>query len=158
MIVRPATGPPDIAFIATAVGQLVGELRGTGPVEIPHALATAEALATGTVDGIALIAQDDTGERVGMATASYQSAIRTGGRYSLIQELWVAGPRRGRGVGRALIAELGRHSAAEGCTVLEVCLPGPRSPVFSGTRASYLSWGFAELGPRMRKALDVAGR
>jgi len=158
VIVRSATGPDDIAFVATAVQRLVGELRGTGPAEIPRALATAEALATGAIDGIVLIAQDETGERVGIATASYQDAIRAGGRYSLIQELWVVGTRRGAGVGRALIAELCRRSVADGCGVVEVCLPGPRSPVFTGTRASYLSWGFSELGPRMRKALDVAGR
>jgi len=156
MIVRTAAGPSDISFLAAAVEQLVDELRGTGQAQIPHALAAAEALSIGAVEGIALIAQLETGERIGVATASYQHAIRTGGRYSLIQELWVARSRRGSGVGRALVSELCRRSLAEGCAVVEVCLPGPRSPVFAGTRASYLSWGFVELGPRMRKALDVA--
>ena len=161
--VRPA-GPADVDYLVEAVARLIAELRGV-PYEPPPASIddrrrqAAYSLVTARLPGIALIAVDALEDRLGLITASYQSAVRTGGQYALIQELWVMASMRGRGVGSALIAALCRSARAAGCRTVEVGIPHYDSPAFARTYPRYAQWGFKDLGPRMRKDLhDPDGR
>ncbi len=155
---RSATSA-DVPYLVDAVRALIAELRGVGAttVDLPRAETVAAALVSGGVAGAAVIAVDGDGRRCGVATSSHQDAIRTGGRHAVIQELWVDPAVRGKGIGRALVSALCSRAAAAGCGVVEVGIPGPASPVFQATRDGYRSWGFKQVGPRMRKVLADAG-
>jgi GNAT superfamily N-acetyltransferase len=160
LTVRPAAAA-DAEFVAEAVVRLIGELRArpdgpAGPApRREEYLAAAESVTSGGDPGLCLIA-DAGGRRLGLVTASYQKAVRTRGSYALIQELWVDPDARGRAVGGALVESLCRRAAADGCRTVEVGLPGSASPVFPATRRRYLGWGFSEVGPRLRRAIDDA--
>ncbi|MET9344517.1 GNAT family N-acetyltransferase [Nonomuraea sp. NPDC003804] len=147
--------PEDIPYLVAAVLNLVGELRGE-PAVIPQASQAAHDLVGDEEAGLALMAVDDEGQPLGVATASYQLAVRTGGPYAIIQELWVDPGARGRGVAGALISALCDKARARGCTVVEVGLPRSSSAPFATAHRSYLSWGFQDLGLRMRKVITDA--
>lgn len=148
----------DVPYLDDAVGRLIAELRAV-PYQEPdpsdaQRSEAALSLVRGEFPGSAHVAVGEAGRRLGIITASYQSAIRTGGRYALIQELWVASSARGLGVGSALVTALCAAAGASGSRVVEVGLPRPASPVFAQTRSRYTRWGFEELGPRMRRSLS----
>ncbi|YCK35270.1 GNAT family N-acetyltransferase [Actinomadura sp. ATCC 39365] len=147
--------PEDVPYLVAAVQSLVGELRGE-PTVIPQASPAAHDLVVRKEAGVALMAVDDEGRPLGVATASYQLAIRTGGPYAVIQELWVEPTARGRGVAAALVSALSEEARAHGCAVVEVGLPRPESASFANAHRSYLSWGFQDLGLRMRKVITDA--
>ncbi len=81
-----------------------------------------------------------------VCTASFQQALRTAGRYCILQEMYVEPESRGSGVGRAVLEFVLRHAVARGCQVVELGTPrvGDRQIGF------YESAGFENVGARMR--------
>jgi para-aminobenzoate synthetase len=146
----------DVDALVAAVGRLVGELRGDEAARLPSGAAEAcRALVEGDDAGVALVVEDEHGgaEIVGMVAASYVHAIHAGGEYAVVQDLWVEPARRGRGLGRDLIAALERELATRGIDRIEVGLPRASFAALERTRSFYLQCGFEEVGPRMRKTL-----
>jgi GNAT superfamily N-acetyltransferase len=90
---------------------------------------------------------------VGVLAASWQTAIHAGGRYGLIQDLWVAPAWRDSRLGSVMIDGLIARARADGVNRIEVGLPSHRYPRVQRTEAFYVRNGFAPVGWRMRRSL-----
>lgn len=100
--------------------------------------------------GFVVIAEEAGAARA-VCTASFQVAIRTAGRYCILQEMYVEPDSRSSGVGRAVIDFALQQAVASGCKVVELGTPrvGDRQIRF------YESAGFTSVGARMRwRTLD----
>ncbi len=136
----------DAAQVVALVNDLVVEMGGD-LLSIPDAIAMCERFASGESDGVIAIAESGQ-EIVGICAMSYQDAIRTLGRYAIIQEMYVVPKYRSAEVGAKLI-DLGvAEATSNGCSVIEVGAP-PSGP---GDRAQsfYTRLGFVHVGPRLR--------
>jgi GNAT superfamily N-acetyltransferase len=149
--VRPA-GDGDVAAVALAVEELLVELGGRRPARAELEGEIEVVLADPAV-GALLVAE--AGEAiVGVLSASWQRALHVPGRYATIQDLWVDGEWRSRGVGAALVSELAALCGRQGVARIEVGLPRESFAAIRATEAFYLGNGFAHLGPRMRRLLS----
>ncbi len=151
--VRPARSE-DVPGVLTGVSALLSELRGVRDVRLPPG---AETLCRDVIAGVsrgavfvAAPAQEE-GRVVGLLGLSIQEALHVGGRYALIQELWVHADYRSAGVGAALVEACENYCREGALHMIEVCLPAARFGGFVRTLKFYEACGFVELGPRMRK-------
>jgi GNAT superfamily N-acetyltransferase len=152
--VRAATHE-DLPAIVAAVGDLLIEL-GSRPPRSSEMLQTAQALLEEPRCGALLLAEADAENGVavvGVLSASYQLALHVPGRYALIQDLWVHSSRRGRSVGRALLAALFELARGQGMARVEVGLPRESFEGIRATEGFYVHNGFEHLGARMRRIL-----
>ncbi len=142
----------DCKQVTRLVNDLILELGGS-KLELKKADQVCERLVGDAGLGAALVAIDEKGSIVGVCCMSYQTAIRTGGAYAIVQEMFVAPEQRGSGVGGKLLREAATVSADAGCGVLELGIPddGERQEHF------YRSDGFSTVGLRMRKVLSTRG-
>ena len=83
---RIASGQ-DRAVVAQLVGKLLSELGGTPPPADAMS-ATFDQLADGGAAGFVALGESD-GRAVAVCTVSYLQAMRTRGRYAIIQEMFV---------------------------------------------------------------------
>jgi GNAT superfamily N-acetyltransferase len=84
-----------------------------------------------------------------VCTVSYAHALRSGGRYAIVQEMYVTPALRSSGVGR-LVLELALATAKQaGCPFVELGTP----PAGARQIAFYRRSGFAPVGERLRCAL-----
>ena len=83
---------------------------------------------------------------VAVCTVSYLTALRTQGRYAIIQEMYVNPDARSTGIGMAVLQFGLAHAAAHGCHTVELGTP------YSGQRQIefYRRAGFTEVGARLR--------
>lgn len=145
-------GPGDVEGVTTAVVALLDELGGSCPSRA--ALETeVRALLDDPAGGSVLIAEAD-GEIVGLLSASWQRAIHVPGIYATIQDLWVDGAWRSRGVGAELVEAIASQARTRGVSRLEVGLPRETFAAIASTESFYKRNGFEHLGPRMRRLLD----
>ncbi len=144
-------GADDIAAVAAAVESLLLELGGRRP-ERSVLETEARALLDDPAGGSVLIAEAD-GEIVGVLSASWQRAIHVPGVYATIQDLWVDGAWRSRGVGAELVEAVASQARARGVSRLEVGLPREAFAAIASTESFYERNGFEHLGPRMRRLL-----
>jgi len=142
----------DVEAVATAVGRLLEELGGRMPSR-QEMEAEVQALLDDPQGGSVLIAEAD-GEIVGVLTASWQRAIHVPGIYATIQDLWVDGAWRSRGVGAELVEAIASQARTRGVSRLEVGLPRETFAAIASTESFYRRNGFEHLGPRMRRLLD----
>ena len=145
-------GAGDVEGVATAVEALLVELGGRCP-ERPVLETEARALLDDPAGGSVLIAEAD-GKIVGLLSASWQRAIHVPGVYATIQDLWVDGAWRSRGVGAELVEAIASQARACGVSRLEVGLPRETFAAIASTESFYERNGFEHLGPRMRRLLD----
>jgi GNAT superfamily N-acetyltransferase len=142
---------PDAPEIAACVAELLIELGGAPTA--PSLLAKAAlALIDDREAGAVLLADHDR-HIVGLLGVSWLQAIRTQGRYGLIQELWVHPAWRSQTIGADLLAALFEFAREREITRLEVGLPGERFPNLAATEAFYTNNGFQMIGTRMRRSL-----
>ncbi len=145
-------GADDVEAVAAAVENLLLELGGRRPER--HELeAEARALLDDPAGGSVLIAEAD-GSIVGLVSTSWQRAIHVPGIYATIQDLWVDGAWRSRGVGAELVEAVASQARARGVSRLEVGLPRESFAAIASTESFYKRNGFEHLGPRMRRLLD----
>lgn len=147
--------PDDAAAIVEGVGRLLGELRGTGPVDLGYgALNAARELMGQEVSAAVLVAERDGEDSlVGIIAATLHPVMHAEGRVAVIDDLWVAPHARSAGAGAALVAALFDVVRARGCSTVEVGLPRPSFDGLGRTAAFYRRLGFGEVGPRMRRSL-----
>ena len=145
-------GADDVAAVAAAVESLLLELGGRRP-ERSVLETEVRALLDDPAGGSVLIAEAD-GEIVGVLSASWQRAIHVPGVYATIQDLWVDGAWRSRGVGAELVEAVASQARARGVSRLEVGLPRETFAAIASTESFYERNGFEPLGPRMRRLLD----
>jgi GNAT superfamily N-acetyltransferase len=144
-------GAADVAGVAAAVESLLVELGGRRPAR-DELEAEVRALLDDPQGGLVLIAEAD-GEIVGVLSASWQRAIHVPGVYATIQDLWVDGGWRSRGVGAQMVEAIASQARARGVGRLEVGLPRETFAAIASTESFYRRNGFEHLGPRMRRLL-----
>jgi ribosomal protein S18 acetylase RimI-like enzyme len=144
--------PVDGPAVAAAVSRLLVELGGA-PASLPELERAAGQILADENAGLLLLAEDEAGEVVGFLGCSWQQAVRTAGRYGLIQELWVSPERRGRSVGASLLTALAGSASEGGILRIEVGLPGERYQQRAETEAFYVANGYTAVGTRMRRLL-----
>jgi GNAT superfamily N-acetyltransferase len=145
-------GAGDVEGVAAAVEALLVELGGRCP-ERAQLEAETRALLEDPAGGSVLIAEAD-GEIVGVLSASWQRAIHVPGVYATIQDLWVDGAWRSRGVGAELVEAIASQARSRGVGRLEVGLPRGTFAAIASTESFYRRNGFEHLGPRMRRLLS----
>ena len=141
--VRLAT-PADRDEVLRLVNGLLVELGGT-PRPSEAASPVFDSLIAGGDAGFIVIAEGE-GAAKAVCTASFLQAIRTVGRYAVLQEMYVEPESRSSGLGRAVIDFALAHAAANGCQVVELGTPynGQRQIEF------YERAGFVNAGARLR--------
>jgi len=153
IVIRKAR-PSDAAAVARAVTALLVELSGRAEATLrPGWAAVFEALVADPARGTIIVAEAADGALAGVLTLTVGEALRTGGRYATIQELWVDGTRRSGEVGAQLIQAAMNFCAAQRITDIEVGLPSARFPGVARTTAFYRRMAFTEIGVRMRRIL-----
>ena len=145
-------GADDVQEVASAVESLLAELGGRRP-DRAALEAEVQALLDDPQGGSVLVAEAD-GRLVGMLSASWQRAIHVPGVYATIQDLWVEGDWRSRGVGAELVEAIASQARSRGVSRLEVGLPRETFAAIASTESFYSRNGFEHLGPRMRRLLD----
>lgn len=140
--VRLAT-TDDRDDVLTLVRGLLIELGGS-PATARELYGVYNSLVSGG-SGFIVIAEVE-GVARAVCTASYATALRTAGRYCILQEMFVEPESRSSGVGQAVIEFALEHAAANGCQVVELGTPrhGDRQIEF------YRRAGFENVGARMR--------
>ncbi len=130
------------------INDLIVELNGP-PLDIENASSTVGSIVAGESEGHVLVAEDDD-DLVGVCTVSFQTSIRSLGKYAIVQEMYVAPEHRGGQIGAQLIAAAKKLAKTAGCPILELSTPpdGERAEEF------YLNNGFFQVGVRMRSKLD----
>ena len=95
--------------------------------------------------GFVLLAETSAGA-VGVCTVSHVSALRSLGRYSIVQEMYVSPAARASAVGTQLISRVLRMAVEAGSRFVELGTPagGERQIAF------YVRMGFLVVGERLR--------
>jgi GNAT superfamily N-acetyltransferase len=100
--------------------------------------------------GTILVAREE-GAVVGMVNLLYTVSTALGERVALLEDMVVAPPARGRGVGSELLREAIAHASAEGCKRITLLTDGANE----AAQRFYGRHGFAPSGMMpMRLALD----
>ena len=123
---------------------LLTELGATPPPLQDYAPTYDRIISDETVGFISLGESD--GRVVSVCTVSYLDALRTLGRYAIIQEMFVEPEHRSTGVGMEALKFALDHAVANGCQTVELGTPyhGDRQIQF------YERAGFTEVGARLR--------
>ena len=100
---------------------------------------------------VALLARDEGGANAGVLTLTETFAIYAGGRYGVIDELYVEPALRSAGIGRLLLEEAVAVARERGWRRLDVT--APPGAAWSRTVAFYEANGFVFTGPKLRRAL-----
>lgn len=146
----------DLDQVLISVRALIRELSGNETYELSQgARKTCDRLIRGDASGGIYLAWSDDSV-VGVMTISIQEAIRAGGPYAEIQELWVAPAARGQKVGAALVAAGDEFCRMQNLPVMEVGLPPSTFANFERTSAFYADNDFALIGPRRRRVVPEA--
>ena len=123
---------------------LLTELGGTPPAPADLLPAFDNLIAD---DGKGFIVVGENGSRMtSVCTVSFLNALRTRGRYAIIQEMFVEPESRSTGVGMDVLKFALEHAVANGCQTVELGTPyhGDRQIQF------YRRAGFTEVGARLR--------
>ena len=141
--VRIAT-KADRSAVVDLVRKLLAELGGSPP----SADAMAEVYQRFTDGGDAgFVALGETGGEVtAVCTVSFVDALRSSGRYAIIQEMFVEPPQRSTGVGMEVLRFALDQAVSYGCRMVELGTP------FHGERQIhfYQRAGFTNVGARLR--------
>jgi GNAT superfamily N-acetyltransferase len=130
---------------AEAIGRLLGELGyPTASGDVPGRLATVEA-----EGGAGFVATDEQEQVVGVATVIRYMALHRPGPGAYITAFVVDETVRGRGVGKAILAEIERWALDQGCVRLTVTSHEDRS----GAHAFYERAGLPYTGRRFSRSL-----
>ena len=99
--------------------------------------------------GEILVADDGAAGLAGLATVTYNLAIRYGGEYCQLEELFVDPGARGRNLGGLLIEAVLARARTRGCAECGLYL----LPHTENNRQFYEKYGFAAVGAEMRQSL-----
>jgi GNAT superfamily N-acetyltransferase len=101
------------------------------------------------VRGQVIVAEDD-GELLGLASVTYNLAMRYGGEYCQLEELVVDPAARGKKVGALLVEAVIANARARGCSEIGAYLVAATEH----NRTFYEKFGFEAVGTEMRQGLD----
>jgi GNAT superfamily N-acetyltransferase len=100
---------------------------------------------------VALLARREDGEAAGVLTLTETFAIYAGGRYGVIDELYVAPAHRSSGVGRLLLDAAAAVGRERGWRRIDVT--APPGDKWQRTVSFYEKNGFVFTGPKLRRSL-----
>ena len=146
-------GTADRATVLDLVERLLAELE-EHPGEfagLDRARVLSDLEATG--DRFAAFLAREEGKPVGVLTLTEHFAIYAGGRYGVIDELYVAPGRRSAGVGRRLVAAAAAFGRERGWPRIDVT--APPGAAWERSVRFYETHGFVFTGPKLR--LDLPG-
>ena len=131
--------PPPTEAMAPVFDDLVSG-SDTGFIVLGELDGNDEARAAADLDG------DTASQPIAVCTVSYLQALRTQGRYAVIQEMFVDPPHRSGGAGMQVLQYALAQAAAHGCRAVELGTParGERQIAF------YRRAGFTQVGARLR--------
>ena len=144
MQIRTAT-PDDEAACGALLSEL-GAVTGTKPD--PGLGETFQSLLT--KDRGQIIVAAENGVVLGMATVSFNVALRYRGEYCQLEELIVSAAARGRNLGGQLVQAAIDAAKERGCVEMGLYL----LPTTEHNRPFYAKYGFEPLGTEMRQRLD----
>lgn len=160
---KPSAGRIEVRFasdrdaeaVMRGVEHLLRELSGDEDRTVPGIAGAFERLTGGSGDEGGIIVASIPGHDaiIGLLTFSIQVALRLGGDYCLIQELWTTPEKRGKGVGTQLLLFLMRYCLDRGIRRIEVCLPKTSFNNYPQTLSFYEEHGFLTVGPRLIRDL-----
>lgn len=101
------------------------------------------------VRGRILVAEDD-GELLGLASMTFNLAMRYGGEYCQLEELVVDPAARGRQLGARLVEATVERAKGRGCAEIGAYLVAATEH----NRPFYEKFGFAAVGTEMRQVLS----
>jgi len=96
-----------------------------------------------------IVIAEEEGQILGMASVSYNVALRYGGEYCQLEELIVAPVARGRKLGGMLVTEIVDNAKARGCAEIGLYL----LETTEHNRPFYEKYGFQVIGSEMRQTL-----
>ena len=145
--IRPATAADAVAVAGLAEGlaQSFAFSRASFDAHYPALLAAGHACLLVAVTG-ADAARDD---RVGYLLGFEHLTFYANGRVAWVEEVFVRGDLRGRGIGRALMTEFERWARRRGCAL--VALATRRAVPF------YRAIGYEDSAAYLRKLLPLQG-
>ena len=135
----------DAEVVVQLVNCLIEELGG-GSLDSDSAAAACRKIISDPGSGLILVAREG-GHAIGVCTMSFQDAIRTLGKYAIIQEMYIAPEFRSRSLGAQLIERAAAEAQGHGCKVIELGTPpdGQRQEQF------YRKVNFNPVGLRFRR-------
>jgi para-aminobenzoate synthetase len=140
----------DIPSLVSCVHELLKELSDDPDyaIERDGAENVCNRILLGRQAGEVLVAhiEGEPARLVGCLTVSYVDAVRYGGTFATLEELWVDPDHRSAGVGARLLATLRARFSG----YIEVGLPNEGFEDFARTLHFYESQGFRPIGPRLR--------
>lgn len=147
--------PKDVCVLARAVQALLTELGGPGPqFTLKGAERAAERLTKDEQAGFAVLIEDcQAVETIGIATVSGVQALRAGGLYGVLQELWVAPRYRGADHGARLLQAVEAEASRRGWPMVEVSLPLDGYKTLDRLTRFYEGAGYVQAGMRWRRRL-----
>jgi ribosomal protein S18 acetylase RimI-like enzyme len=131
--------------LLTALGAATGS--GTGSKNSPATKEVFEKLLSG--DRGRIIVAEEAGVILGMATVSYNLAVRYGGEYCQLEELIVDPAARGKNVGGQLVQRTVDDASERGCAEYGLYLLESTEH----NRPFYAKYGFKVIGTEMRQRL-----
>ena len=96
-----------------------------------------------------IIVAEEEGQILGMASVSYNVAMRYGGEYCQLEELIVDPAGRGKNIGGQLVAATVEHARARGCVEYGLYLVETTEQ----NQPFYEKYGFVKVGSEMRQVL-----
>ena len=139
------------ALVLELVQRLLVELgeegEETGLLPVRRLIASWRRLGHGAVAFLAF----DANEPVGVATLSESWAAYAGGRFGILNEMYVVPSHRSRRVGALLVGAARDHGKRRGWRRLDVT--APESPRWDRTRRFYEREGFVFTGPKLKLLL-----
>ena len=137
----------DAGEVVRLVSALLVELGGKS-LEPQGAAAVCHALVSRPELGFAILAESPQGGRA-VCTVSFVHALRSSGRYAIVQEMYVAPELRGSGIGKRVLDTAIARARDAGCPFIELGTP------LHGTRQIefYRRSGFVSVGERLRCVL-----
>lgn len=147
--VGPEAAPVVIGLVERLLRELGEEGGDSGPLDAP-------VLSTGwraeESRHRAFVAYGDDGGAVGVVTVVEAFALYAGGRYGIINELYVVPAHRSSGVGARLVEAVKELGRTRGWRRVDVAAPA--SERWSRTRRFYEREGFALAGPKLKFLLS----
>ena len=140
--------PSDLAACRALLGALRASTAGAAPVDPPEVDEAAAAPLFDASRGEILLACEDEAV-LGMATVSYNVAMRYNGEYCQLEELIVTPAARGKNVGGLLLQGTIDRARARGCKEMGLYLLERTEH----NRGFYARYGFEAIGAEMRQSL-----
>ena len=147
-VIRDAEAGDD-ARCAELLAELSAATESAGAAPLGTSFAELLSKARGQI----IVAEEDS-VLLGMASVSYNLAMRYGGEYCQLEELILTPESRGKKLGGALMQRVVENARERGCAEIGLYLLESTEH----NRSFYAKYGFEVIGTEMRMRLDGGGR